>query len=572
MRYDIDKIPFSRYGSYFAISRDGASDQIFLRDLHGGDEAPSNLYCLEIENHMPKDIRQSRTETELCFESRKKEGLSVRIVLGKNQTVHIKAVGLAYRLAATGGKYDTLVPLSERQCEHHLYKKQIKVMFTLITGSLRISQEWAVVGSKNARIFCTPSKTEDDDDYSSNCSYLVIESYKTVWKKKKYLTYEAVREKNRQEYEAWEQSFPNEAGSFEESRKLACYLTWANFVGKEGFLTHDAMYMSKNWMYNIWSWDNCFGAIALSASHPELAYGQLKIFFDNQDISGVYPDYVNDAFASFNCAKPPVFAWAYEKMRKNNRYFDREEIKQEVFESLGRVTAYWFKYRSNQGAKFPVYYHGNDSGWDNASVFHQGFPVESPDLAAFLIYQMDVLGKLADELGNNEEAKWYRTQADHHYEAFIRRFYQNGRFYAYHVPSGERITEGESLLMYLPLIIAYRMTEDIRLSLIEGLKTRFETPCGLATEAPGSPSYKKGGYWLGPIWAPTSYLMIDALNSCGREKMAKRLAQKFCCVTNTGLMSENYDPFTGEGYDDPAFSWPSCVLLQLLYEMKVSEE
>ena len=121
--------------------------------------------------------------------------------------------------------------------------------------------------------------------------------------------------------------------------------------------------------------------------------------------------------------------------------------------------------------------------------------------------------------------------------------------------------------MYLPLVIGYRFPKAVREQLVKQLLETFETPYGIATEAPDSPYYKKGGYWLGPVWAPTTYLMIDALRENGYVTEAKRIAEKFCRLTEIGLMSENYDPFTGVGYDDPAFSWPSCVLLQLLEEM-----
>lgn len=68
------------------------------------------------------------------------------------------------------------------------------------------------------------------------------------------------------------------------------------------------MYSSKNWMFNIWSWDNCFSALPLSDKQPELAYSQLKVFYGIQDASGCYPDYVNDKFYSYSCCKPPIHA------------------------------------------------------------------------------------------------------------------------------------------------------------------------------------------------------------------------------------------------------------------------
>ena len=75
--------------------------------------------------------------------------------------------------------------------------------------------------------------------------------------------------------------------------------------------------------------------------------------------------------------------------------------------------------------------------------------------------------------------------------------------------------EGDSLLMYMPLQIAYRMEKKTADELVRQMLERFETPYGLATENPRSEYYKTGGYWLGPVWAPVMYLMIDALRDNG---------------------------------------------------------
>jgi len=104
------------------------------------------------------------------------------------------------------------------------------------------------------------------------------------------------------------------------------------------------------------------------------------------------------------------------------------------------------------------------------------------------------------------------------------------------------------------------------------LEERFEAAYGLCTESLTSPCYKEGGYWLGPVWAPVTYIMLDALRENGYEGFARRLAEKFVRLAPIGLMAENYDPVSGKGYDDPAFSWTSCVFLQLLKEYPDMEE
>lgn len=563
MRYELDKIPFSRYGSYFVISKDSASENIYVRDLHGGDEAPSLLYELCVAGHTYEQLRMERTETMLSFYVKEKENCCLKMVFGEEDTIYFSARGVTVLFRAVGGKYDTLVPLENGKFEHHLYAKQRKVLFTVLEGAAKQEQEWNVIGSKDAVITLNPPDQEGIVGESEG----VMQCYLSVAKERKEKNFSQAAREAERSYQEWENHFPVYP-TYRDSRKLAAYITWCNFVHKEGTLTSDAMYMSKNWMFNIWSWDNCFGGIALSESMPELAYGQFQVFFDSQDESGAYPDYVNETFASYNCVKPPIHAWAYRKMMRENSYFSEQKPLKRAYESFCKVVRYWENHRQNDNAVFPVYYHGNDSGWDNASVFHQGFPVESPDLGAFLIQKMDILSELAQKLGRFEESRKWKEKADELFPRFLKRFFRNGRFYAWYTPNNSRIEQGNSLLMYLPIILAYRMEKEMADQLVKQLEEQFETPYGLATEQPDSEQYKKGGYWLGPVWAPTTYLFIDALRENGYTDMAKRLADKFLEVTKIGLMSENYDPFTGEGYDDPAFAWPSCVFLQLQKEFK----
>lgn len=568
MQYDIDKIPFSRYGSYFAVIKDNRTDGLYIRDIHGRGETVSNLYELIVVDHLWEELKLERTETEISYYSKKQDGAYFSICLGKNDTLHLFVCGLTICIEPAENKYDALVPVSEGQYEHHLYKKQLKIRFTSVFGNSDIRQEWNGIGSQNIKLFYN---MPDEQGFLGTAS-IVMESYRTVWEEKTYLSYEEVCEEAQREYEEWESNFLNPADRFEESRKLAVYTVCTNFVHQEGCLAYDAMYMSKKQMYSIGSWNNCFAGIVLSGTMPELAYEQFKIFMQHQDRSGIYPDYVNDTVVSFNCTKPPVYAWAFQKMMKQNNYFLQKEILQEAYDSFCRVTAFWFVHRTNPKAVFPVYYHGNDSGWNNASVFHKGFPVESPDLAAFLIYQMDALSDLAEKLEKPREAEVWKRKADEEFERFMKRFYYNGQFYAFYTPEEEQIKWGESLLTYLPIIIAYRMKKEITDELVSDMIEKFETPFGLATESPESEYYEKDGYWRGPIWAPATYLCIDALNESGYADIAKRLAEKFCRLTAIGLMAENYDPFSGRGFSDLSFACSSCVFLQLIKEFENLEE
>ena len=94
----------------------------------------------------------------------------------------------------------------------------------------------------------------------------------------------------------------------------AAYVTWSCVVAPAGRLRRPAMYMSKNAMASIWSWDNCFNALALARHAPQLAWDQLMVMLDLQDPSGAVPDLANDRLVSWSFCKPPVYGWALARL------------------------------------------------------------------------------------------------------------------------------------------------------------------------------------------------------------------------------------------------------------------
>jgi glycogen debranching enzyme len=326
------------------------------------------------------------------------------------------------------------------------------------------------------------------------------------------------------------------------------------------------MYMSKNWMTNIWSWDHCFNAMALVRHDPKLAWDQFMIFFDRQDESGLIPDFVNDKYELWNCNKPPIHGWTLAWMMKRTDYI-REAQLREVYGPLSKWTKWWFRYRDDDGDGIPQYNHGNDSGWDNSTAFNNGIPVESPDLAAFLIIQTELLAEIAGLLGLSEESSEWRKLADNTLEKMISHFWKDGRFISLrsgtHEPSA-----GDSLLLFVPILLGKRLPEPIRDVLLKGLgeENRFLTENGWATESISSPYYIPDGYWRGPIWAPSTMLLVEGVAAAGDLELAQEVSRRFCNMLSRSGMAENFDALTGEGLRDRAFTWTSSVFLILGHE------
>jgi glycogen debranching enzyme len=316
--------------------------------------------------------------------------------------------------------------------------------------------------------------------------------------------------------------------------------------------------MSKHWMDKVWSWDHCFNALALAAGHPDLALDQFFLPFDHQDEAGALPDSLSHSEALYNYVKPPIHGWAFRRLRETlGRPLTTPELEM-AYDGLCRWTDYWLTWRRVPGHQLPYYQHGNDSGWDNATTFDAGRLIEAPDLAAFLVIQLDVLTELGLELGKRVDA--WQTAREELYDALLKLWTSDG-FVAIGPLSGRRSTTS-SLLTLLPVVLGQRLPDEIRQVMSQRIRLHL-TEHGLATELPTSPTYQADGYWRGPIWAPSTAIVEDGLRASGFTELADEVSDRFRALCERSGFAENFDALTGEGLRDRAYTWTAAVYLTL---------
>ncbi|HET8711948.1 MAG TPA: trehalase family glycosidase, partial [Spongiibacteraceae bacterium] len=244
----------------------------------------------------------------------------------------------------------------------------------------------------------------------------------------------------------------------------------------------------------------------------------------------------------------------------------------EIYAPLSRWTQWWLTERVELSSKrygdgLPQYFHGNDSGWDNASIFAAGMPVQSPDLAALLILQMDVLSDVAQRLGKSGESIEWQQKAGALFEKLLTHCWLDNRFVALH---DHKPCDGDSLLMYLPIVLGERLPKSIQRDLVAALQQEncFLTEHGLASESVASEFYEADGYWRGPIWAPAVFLIVEGLRSIGEAVFADEIARRFCRTVARSGMAENFDAITGAGLRDRAHTWTVSVFLLLVQSLE----
>ncbi|ORX36272.1 Six-hairpin glycosidase-like protein [Kockovaella imperatae] len=340
---------------------------------------------------------------------------------------------------------------------------------------------------------------------------------------------------------------------------LACYVMWTSTVRAEGFINKEAVLMSKLWMNKVWSWDNCFNALALAGHSGLLQSGidNLLLPFSQQLEDGRIPDAMMYNELTFDFTKPPIFGWTLERLLKMRPEVTSQQLL-DIYRKVSKFTFMWLKHRRVQGSKLPFYSHGNDSGWDNSTSFDGQRVIVNADLASHLILQSDVLSRISAQLRLGEEGMWSDIR-DELVDALLSELWDGEHFRVKNAITGET-RKSTSLLQYVPLTASRFLPKEVVDKMVADLQG-FLTPWGLATEPIDSKEYDSDGYWRGPIWAPSTILLESGVREAGYVEFADDLRRRFFKLCQKGSFAENYDAVTGEGHRDLSHTWSSAIFL-----------
>ncbi|MFF4243617.1 amylo-alpha-1,6-glucosidase [Streptomyces sp. NPDC001822] len=551
---DLAATPFSRRGSYFALSRvtDQQDTGVFLRTvrgdarhreivrllLDGGTETRSRTTAGRLTLH------HGTTRVEVVLDGTGRAYLRVR---GGSLTLDFRAVS----------QYDAVFQENERTWRFIDSGANRNYRIRIIGGETRFDARWDGIRNSEARL-----RTEAGDGTAT----IVVDEYGSAVPTEPLDDPDDIAAVAQSDFDDWCRTHGSDERDdprIGDTVRLAAFVTWAAMVPAGGALRRESMLMSKNRMTNVWSWDHCFNAMALWRD-PRAAADQLLAVFDHQDEHGCLPDYVNDAGVERNFVKPPIHGWAVAHL------MDRGGLDADttaaLYEPLRRWTEWWFEHRVYGDDGIPSYNHGNDSGWDNATTFGVGVPVQSPDLLAYLALQMRALASIAERGGRDADAAGWTRRADATVRTLCDRFWHGDRFVARDTRTGQ-VIDSESLLTFMPLVVGDLLPPLMRDTTVRRLvEGGYLTPHGPATEPPGSPHYESDGYWRGPIWAPSTMLLADGLRRSGRPDLADDIANRFMATCAGAGMAENFDAITGAGLRDRSMTWTASVYLSMVSE------
>lgn len=568
---DIRITPMSHYGSYMALtyqeSQTPEKNGLYINSVRGKSKQHQNaLKIIPTINGTPVEYTYEADEFKIvltfnggeifvCFEDAERifvqgRGEKVGLTLDSQPIFNFE---YNYLLGKTGEDY----------CIVNSYKNLTKYMIFAPQGSVMLQQNvfMDTTGSTNkADNLSSIQITSTDESDKFLCVIEDIPTSGAIPVKREYKFEEAL-DKSTNHFLEFLSKQPAVPERYQKTLREAAYLNWTCIVNEQGLLKRKAMYMSNTNFPGVWSWDNAFNALALAGVDNELAWDQIQLLFDYQDVNGQIPGSLSDSTIRWNFSKPPVQGLFVLKMMEKMT-LTTEQLKR-IYTQIKRHVEFYLQYKDFNGDGICEYHHGNDSGQDNSTVFRDANIIDSPDLTAFLIKSMDMLAVVAEKLDKVEDKKYWEEQSTKYMQKFCDYFLIEDLPFARFTRDG-KVIESQGILPLMSIILGNKLPEAAKKNILNLLKSeRYLTKWGIASEAIDSPYYEEDAYWRGPIWAPTTLLFIEAFEECGEQQLANEVTEKFLELCKYGGFAENFHAETGEGLRDLAHTWTSSVFIHL---------
>lgn len=564
---DLSITNFSYFDSYMSMAYD--NNELYLKSLHG--VSKGNMKSLKFipcynGNAIPYKytadenlirIKTAYGNMDICFFD------SSRIIvegIGKGLGVMLDSMPLY--------NFEYNYMLGTR--EHHYvivnsYKNLSKYMVYLLDGTIELFQDINYDSSGSTEKTNSISIIKITSLEENTFKFIIedIPTHNTIPNYNKDYDFTKALYNSRKNFEEFSATFTLHKSEYSTALKNALYILWSSTVGPLGNLKHSAVYASINNFPGVWSWDHAFIAIGLSKINPKFAFEQIKLVFEHQDAFGQLPGSVSDSTIRWNFCKPPVHGYLLSRIIKDLN-LSVEELS-DVYRWITKQVRYYIQYKDSNNDGIFEYFHGNDSGQDNSSIFRYQIPIDSPDLTAYIIKSMDFLADISENLENGESDYW-KALSQKTLDCFLKYFFVDDRPVVKESLNGQ-IIENRSIMPYISIILGNKLPPNILKNILYDIKEYYITDYGISTEALNSPFYEDDAYWRGPIWAPSTYLIVEGLKDCGENSLAAHLAEKFCNMVKENGFAENFNAKTGKGLRDKSFCWTASIFIKYLSEL-----
>ncbi len=337
--------------------------------------------------------------------------------------------------------------------------------------------------------------------------------------------------------------------------------------------------------FQLFDWDMYFMAVALSYDHVSRpAIGSVKDFLSFVDEFANWTGYAPREIA-------PEALWALPEMCKpfmaqaavlaslesgdfnwlkdsdtppssNPRYrklqiFERPDAapRRSYYHKLKDMLSFWENNRRAPDGLF-IWYNGVESGIDNnPAVSNRPSQItEGVDLQCYIYREYLAMAFLASKLNRENDVSLYLSKAAALKKLIRKRMWSEKDESYWNIDSRTgKFIKIKTWTNFIPLWTKIATSEQARKMIRKHLlnPAEFWSPNGIRSLSKTEVLYDpRAGYWRGPVWVLSNYLMMHGLLNYGYKKEALDLAKEtevflIRDFKNSGGMNENYNPETG---------------------------
>ena len=358
-----------------------------------------------------------------------------------------------------------------------------------------------------------------------------------------------------------------------------------------------------------WLWDSCFHAIILTHYNTEDAKKELLSLVAKQFENGMVPHMIywkaqnKKDFQLINwgekgtssITQPPMIAYAVWKIFQKDKDIN-------FLKSMYPHIYHFYKYLLNERDPHEKHLIGimnpDESGEDNSSRFDLALglpPVQSLEtntdrrfqlikqnieckfdapfcmrnffwvkdvpFNSIMVENLRFLSQIAEKIGKNGDSIYFTTKADEISLAMRKLMLEDGLFWSTYGEDYKKI-KVKTWAIFSPLF-AKVATDSEAKSLIKNYflnPDEFYLPFILPTTSKSDPAFDPKGFWRGPIWISTNWIVFKGLKNYGFETEAKYLLDCSIKLLEKSGFREQYNPLTGEGLGARNFTWGGLIV------------
>jgi hypothetical protein len=389
---------------------------------------------------------------------------------------------------------------------------------------------------------------------------------------------------NRQSFDEWKKKYRPAAKEYEDIAEYAKWTTWSLMSKATGGIKEPVIFMHLHWAIGAFSWQQSYNAMAL-LNDPREAWRLICSLFEYQDDTGRLPFIINYKGGALGGMQPPFQGLAFDFLIRNHgESFLTYEDCERMYPKFKKWVEFWLTQRNaGRGDDVTAILSSHEAGWDDASIFKDGFPARNPDIMSFIILCMEAVSCLARGCGRLAEAEDWKDRSARLLKTLIDEHWDGGKFVTY---VGDKAVQSQSLVCYEPIMLGNRLPQHIIDKVAERLTEEgdFLSPIGLCGESLKSPLCDFGNrFILGRVVAPLQMICTVGLMNAGKKKEAALIARRFCDKVREkgvilGFAPFDYYPLTGEKATDvydfeekpvasdgwPWSGWSACNVMTML--------